>query len=416
MVTSPRDMRAQPAILYCHCANAKVLPADTKSAVLQTLADSGLPFVAVPDLCALSARKDPSLQSLAGGVRLVAACYPRAVRALFQAAEATLTAEARVLNLRVESAASAGEVLREAGPAGVADETGVDTPHTANPEAAPSTIPEVFLDASMGQPALDSPRRMEVVTACLEAGYAVRLLTRPWQAGVERAPTAIVGRWGGQASGYGAEMAALDLDRTDIAGFKIALAELRQRQTGHPPDAWKPWFPVVDPARCTNCLQCLSFCLFGVYGVDAERRIQVQEPENCKTNCPACARVCPEAAIIFPKHAASPINGNEVSTADVQQEPVKVDLSALLGGDLYGMLRERNARAQSRFSLERDPDHALQERRKCLAALQRLGDIPPEVLMALPSPAEIERRAQAALARAKAAGGAIPPQAKEPGV
>jgi len=209
-------------------------------------------------------------------------------------------------------------------------------------------------------------------------------------------------------------MTVVDLDRLGTDGFKTTLAELRQRQTSQAPSAWKPWFPVIDPARCTNCLQCLSFCLFGVYGVDAERHIQVQQPENCKTNCPACARVCPEAAIIFPKHAASPINGNEVSAADVQQEPVKVDLSALLGGDLYGMLRERNARAKSRFSLERDPDHALQERRKCLAALQRLGDIPPEVLMALPSPEEIERRAQAALARAKAAADSAPPKTEEP--
>ena len=27
---------------------------------------------------------------------------------------------------------------------------------------------------------------------------------------------------------------------------------------------WKPWFPVIDYDRCTNCMQCLSFCLFGV--------------------------------------------------------------------------------------------------------------------------------------------------------
>jgi NAD-dependent dihydropyrimidine dehydrogenase PreA subunit len=167
---------------------------------------------------------------------------------------------------------------------------------------------------------------------------------------------------------------------------------------------------VIDHARCTNCLQCLSFCLFGVYGVDAERRIQVEQPESCKTNCPACARVCPEAAIMFPKHAASPINGDEVRATDLQREPMKVDLSALLGGDMHGLLRDRSARAQSRFSTERSPDQALQERRKCLAALQSLGDIPPEVLMALPSPEEIERRAQAALARAKAASGVVPPK------
>ena len=34
------------------------------------------------------------------------------------------------------------------------------------------------------------------------------------------------------------------------------------------PGAWKPWFPVIDYDRCTNCMQCLSFCLFDVYGVE----------------------------------------------------------------------------------------------------------------------------------------------------
>ena len=28
------------------------------------------------------------------------------------------------------------------------------------------------------------------------------------------------------------------------------------------------WYPVIDYSRCTNCMECLDFCLFGVYGVD----------------------------------------------------------------------------------------------------------------------------------------------------
>ncbi|MGA7904151.1 MAG: hypothetical protein WCA06_16085, partial [Terrimicrobiaceae bacterium] len=88
---------------------------------------------------------------------------------------------------------------------------------------------------------------------------------------------------------------------------------------------WKPWFPVIDYDRCTNCMQCLSFCLFGVYGVDAEKRIQVQNQDKCKTNCPACSRVCPEAAIMFPKYKSGPINGDEVSADDLRREKMKVD-------------------------------------------------------------------------------------------
>jgi Pyruvate/2-oxoacid:ferredoxin oxidoreductase delta subunit len=166
---------------------------------------------------------------------------------------------------------------------------------------------------------------------------------------------------------------------------------------------WKPWFPVIDYDRCTNCMQCLSFCLFGVYGVDGEKRIQVQNNDNCKTNCPACSRVCPEAAIMFPKYKAGPINGDIVSDADLQKEKMKVDISALLGGDVYEMLRLRSEKAKSRFSKERDADKALAERQKCLVKLADAGDIPPEVLMSLPSPEEIARRAEEAAAKAQAA-------------
>ena len=166
---------------------------------------------------------------------------------------------------------------------------------------------------------------------------------------------------------------------------------------------WKPWFPVIDYDRCTNCMQCLSFCLFGVYGVDAEKKIQVQNQDKCKTNCPACSRVCPEAAIMFPKYKSGPINGDAVSADDLRREKMKVDISSLLGGDVFQMLRDRSQRAQSRFSKERDADKALKERQKCLAKLAEMGDIPPEVLMALPSPEEIQRRAEEAAAKAQAA-------------
>jgi NAD-dependent dihydropyrimidine dehydrogenase PreA subunit len=151
-------------------------------------------------------------------------------------------------------------------------------------------------------------------------------------------------------------------------------------------------------------MQCLSFCLFGVYGVDDEKRIQVQNNDNCKTNCPACSRVCPEAAIMFPKYKAGPINGDIVSDTDLNREKMKIDISALLGGDVYSMLRTRSERAQSRFSKERDSDKALAERQKCLTKLAALAaDVPPEVLMSLPSPEEIQRKAEEAAARVKAA-------------
>ena len=93
-------------ILYCHCAFAKVVPPDTKTAVLNGLAAANVEFDAVPDLCEMAARGDARLRELAAGTPLaIAACYPRAVRWLFAAAGADLPDGAvRILNMRTEPA------------------------------------------------------------------------------------------------------------------------------------------------------------------------------------------------------------------------------------------------------------------------------------------------------------------------
>src|SRR5262249_52798012 len=147
-----------------------------------------------------------------------------------------------------------------------------------------------------------------------------------------------------------------------------AAARIEEPAPASAPARWKPWFPVIDYSRCTNCMQCLSFCLFDVYGVSSDRQIQVQNQSNCKTECPACSRVGPEVAIMFPKYRHGPINGEEVTVDDVRREAMKVDISALLGGDIYSMLKDRSAKAKSRFSKERDDDRALKERQNCLIA------------------------------------------------
>ena len=189
----------------------------------------------------------------------------------------------------------------------------------------------------------------------------------------------------------------------DPSAVVSAVDKARNDKGREPVGAWKPWFPVIDYQRCTNCMQCLSFCLFDVYGVSADSKIKVQNQSNCKTECPACSRVCPEVAIMFPKYRHSPINGDEVSVDDVRREAMKVDISALLGGDVYAALRDRSAKAKSRFSKERDEDRALKERQTCLVKLQQALDVPLEVLAALPSAEEIRAKAEAARQRAMAA-------------
>ena len=93
-------------ILYCNCSYAQVVPKDVKEEVLKKLCASGAAFDAVADLCDMSARKDPALKKLveSGDVKIVA-CYPRAVKWLFHAAEAPLPKEGvEILNMREQTA------------------------------------------------------------------------------------------------------------------------------------------------------------------------------------------------------------------------------------------------------------------------------------------------------------------------
>ena len=92
-------------------------------------------------------------------------------------------------------------------------------------------------------------------------------------------------------------------------------------------DARRRWYPVIDYSRCTNCMECIDFCLFGVYGVDRADTILVEQPDNCRKGCPACSRVCPENAIIFPQHKTPSIAGGLAESLG----GLKIDLSKLFG-------------------------------------------------------------------------------------
>ena len=104
------------------------------------------------------------------------------------------------------------------------------------------------------------------------------------------------------------------------------------------------WYPVIDYSRCTNCMECIDFCLFGVYGVDRGETILVEQPDNCRKGCPACSRVCPENAIIFPQHKSPAIAGAPVESG----ASFKIDLSKLFGAP------DRNEDAATAAARERD--------------------------------------------------------------
>ena len=150
---------------------------------------------------------------------------------------------------------------------------------------------------------------------------------------------------------------------------------------------WVPWFPVIDYDRCRNCKQCLNFCLFGVYELSQSGRVEVRKPQACKTNCPACARMCPEKAIIFPKYSESPINGDMIPEGKKSPQTGTSELQSLLKGDLYKGLRARDPH-HKRFSSQ--PKESLSNR-SCpnLEALRKELGIPHEVLASL-SPRDLQ--------------------------
>ena len=270
----------------------------------------------------------------------------------------------------------------------------------------------VALYEGRGAEPLDGAQRFAVMQTLLDRGYRVTRVGADGAAAPARSDDgnalAVLGRF---TERQPAEAVADSGGRVwfrDIAGatadaVAAVVDAIRGECEVREPGAWKPWFPVIDFDRCTNCMQCLSFCLFDVYGVSKGGQIQVQNHDNCKTDCPACSRVCPEVAILFPKYRHGPIHGGEIQADDVRREAMKVDISALLGGDIYAALRDRSAKAKSRFSKERDEERALQERQKCLVKLQENLDIPAEVLASLPTLDEIQAKAEAAKARAQAA-------------
>ncbi len=93
------------SIVYCHCAYAKVIDPEVKQKVLEGLCASEVAFEAVPDLCEMSARKDPAIARLSATSDLeIAACFPRAVRWLFHAAQHPLPEKVTIHNMREETA------------------------------------------------------------------------------------------------------------------------------------------------------------------------------------------------------------------------------------------------------------------------------------------------------------------------
>lgn len=128
---------------------------------------------------------------------------------------------------------------------------------------------------------------------------------------------------------------------------------------------WPSWYPVIDYSRCTSCGQCADFCLFGVYEKN-ENEVRVINPENCKNNCPACARICPSTAIIFPKYRhGGAIGGSEEIDEQAELSRQSQDIREFLGNDIYSALEIRKSKRLSIIRKEA-MNKAVLEREKAL--------------------------------------------------
>lgn len=133
--------------------------------------------------------------------------------------------------------------------------------------------------------------------------------------------------------------------------FEALVAEIQQlvgdRVAASPPERWEEplrprWYPVIDYGRCLGCLECLNFCLFGVYELGDDQTIRALQPDACRDGCPACSRVCPGGAILFPAHgdvtiagvgrrAAGPAAGLGAAPSDKDLERARAEQSQALG-------------------------------------------------------------------------------------
>jgi NAD-dependent dihydropyrimidine dehydrogenase PreA subunit len=85
------------------------------------------------------------------------------------------------------------------------------------------------------------------------------------------------------------------------------------------------WYPLLDAKRCLACLECVNFCLFGVYAIGQNDKPFVDQPDACRDGCPACSRVCPAKAIIFPLYDDPEINGTADPNADTNKPAGDLD-------------------------------------------------------------------------------------------
>jgi ferredoxin len=157
-----------------------------------------------------------------------------------------------------------------------------------------------------------------------------------------------------------AAQALLDHASVDLRAVRVTWLQLFFDRDALRRGYGTPWFPVIDRSRCTGCGTCADYCLFSVYAAKEDQptneKIRVAMPQHCKIGCPACARLCPTGALIFPFCHEPELNGE---IADPPQR-TQQDALAALGEDPMRILAER--RTKSRLIDPAKFDQAEQDR------------------------------------------------------
>ena len=353
-------MSQQDDIIYCHCANASIIPPLTKRAVLQRLCTSNVDFLAVVDLCrwAIADGMDVDNVSQCRSAR-IAACHPRAVRWLLDEG-----------GLPQSKAGHAGLIanMRESDTETVLAKLFAHNEDESSSCSSGRVSASVILYEGDGCVEMTAKDKFAIVSALLAEGCDV-LCCRNLTGRINtNRKTIILGKYARDVPPASDAVVYRDITRLDALGV---VAVVRRMELA-PHRKWRPWFPVIDYERCISCKQCLSFCLFNVYGLDDEGTVRVRNPQNCKNNCPACSRVCPKLAIIFPKYDQAPINGSDVLAEHLSAEPVQVDMTALMKKGVHSALRERTG-SKKRFAPGNTTDRSTEQ-------LQKQLGIPQEVI------------------------------------
>jgi NAD-dependent dihydropyrimidine dehydrogenase PreA subunit len=164
-----------------------------------------------------------------------------------------------------------------------------------------------------------------------------------------------------------------DMDNDQIlAGISIFFSG--STEMGHSDELisnseWPSWFPVIDYSRCNTCGQCADFCLFGVYE-KTDNKVVVVNPQGCKNNCPACGRICPQTAIVFPKYEhKGAIAGADAINEIAEQQRQQQDINTILGSNIYKALEVRKAKRQS-IIRSAAMQQAIDEREKALLEMK----------------------------------------------